>query len=86
MNINQLTVNNNLIQQVKPDEFIYDIDLDKSIFDNDEITELYNEAIDGYNITELTKIFSINTQKYKYCDGRWEIIGHCPKNDCRNYG
>ncbi|NBU34194.1 hypothetical protein EB118_08810 [bacterium] len=52
-------------------EFQCYIDIDKSILKNDELTDYYNQIIDGHKLLVISKLISKQEPDFVYSNGMW---------------
>jgi P4 family phage/plasmid primase-like protien len=64
------------------EEFSCDIQLDNCIFNNKEITKLYNQVLDGHKVIKLSELIHKLEIDFKYTNGIWYYFnGSIWKND-----
>ena len=74
MNYNQLVNNGTVIINNyfnTEEEFSCDIKLDNSIFNNKELTKLYNQILDGHKVILISQLMSRLEEDFKYTNGDW---------------
>ena len=62
-----ITINFN---QAEAEDFNCDVDLQPSILNNDPLTKLFNDALDGHKITKFSEILKEINPNFKYCS-KW---------------
>lgn len=70
--VNNGTVNiniNNFYNQ--EEEFTCDVQLDSSIFNNKELTKLFNQILDGHKVVLISELMSRLETNFKYTNGIW---------------
>jgi len=72
--INTGTINNNVILNIYnnlEDDFSCDIKLDESIFRGKELTNLYNQILDGHKVVKLSELLKRIEGDFIYSNGEW---------------
>jgi Herpesviridae UL52/UL70 DNA primase len=68
--VNNGTVNINIYYN-KDEEFTCDVNLDPAIFEDKDVTYLYNHILDGHKITMIGELFSILYSSCVYANDSW---------------
>ncbi|NDD85269.1 hypothetical protein EBZ38_13480 [bacterium] len=76
MNVNQLNVTNNISIHIgnTSDDFSCDVQLDESIFNNVEVTKLFNQILDGHKIAKFAEAFALCTDNIVYSNTQWYVF------------
>ena len=69
--VNNGTVNININNYYGEEEFTCDVQLDNSIFNNKELTKLFNQILDGHKVVLLSELMSRVEINFKYTNGNW---------------
>jgi P4 family phage/plasmid primase-like protien len=64
-----ININNNYF--MSEEEFNCDIRLDKKIFNNKELTRIYNQVLDGHKVIKISELISKLEIDFKYANGEW---------------
>jgi P4 family phage/plasmid primase-like protien len=65
-----IVINNNTIINGE-ESFNCDVELDNNILNDEKLTKLFNQTLDGHKITTLAEILSILSPNFKYSNGIW---------------
>ena len=63
-----ININNNYYGE---EEFNCDVQLDNRIFNNKELTKLYNQVLDGHKVIKIGELISKLESDFKYTNGEW---------------
>lgn len=63
-----ININNNYYGE---EEFNCDVQLDNRIFNNKELTKLYNQVLDGHKVIKIGELISKLEVDFKYTNGEW---------------
>lgn len=69
--VNNGTVNININNYYGEEEFTCDVQLDNSIFNNKELTKLFNQILDGHKVVLISELMSRLEINFKYTNGNW---------------
>lgn len=69
--VNNGTVNININNYYGEEEFTCDVQLDNSIFNNKELTKLFNQILDGHKVVLVSELMSRLEINFKYTNGNW---------------
>jgi P4 family phage/plasmid primase-like protien len=71
--VNNGTVNININNNYygTDEEFNCDVQLDSRIFNNKEMTKLYNQVLDGHKVIKIGELISKLEVDFKYTNGEW---------------
>jgi P4 family phage/plasmid primase-like protien len=75
MNYSQLVNNGTIINNINiyntEEEFSCDVKLDMTIFNDYDITKIYNQVLDGHKIIKISELISLLESDFKYTSGEW---------------
>jgi len=69
--VNNGTVNINIYQNTGEEDFSCDVQLDNSIFQNKELTKIFNQVLDGHKVIKISELLYKYENDFVYTNGIW---------------